>query len=114
MGSVSRTFLVDRVRLRRLCRGRARTDGARLGVAMENIYDGAAHHARHRGGVHLHRQREVTDIAVVLHELNLLDEERWRLYEGAFGATQRPRHRVQVNPALEEPRHLAARLELED
>src|SRR5260221_13923962 len=110
MGSVSRTFLVDRVRLRRLCRSRTRADGARLVVAMEDVDDGAAYHARHRGGVHLHRQREVTDIAIVLHELNLLDEERWRLHQRAFGATQRPRHRVKVNPAFEEARYLAARL----
>src|SRR5205085_3447360 len=53
--------------------------GAGLVVAVEDVDDGAADHARHRGGMRAQRQGEIADVTIILHELKLLDEERRRL-----------------------------------
>ena len=94
---------------------RARSSGLQrdrhwLVVAVLDIHHSAADEASTSFGVDAHRQGELSNILVVLRELNLLDEERRRFRNPAFRAHQAASLGVQIDVALEQANALRARL----
>src|SRR5580658_680780 len=82
-----RGVLQSRNPFRRYC-GRSRRIGNGLVVALIDVHDSATDDASCGFRVDMHRQGERTDVRIILHEIDLLDEDRRRFHGPALGSNQ--------------------------
>jgi len=81
---------------------RSRSIGNWLIVALIDVHDRAPDDASCGFRVDMHRQGERTDVRVILHEIDLLDEERRRFHRSALGSHQASGVNVDVDSTLEQ------------
>src|SRR5580692_12801 len=88
--------------------GRRISDG--LVIPLINVDDGPPDNASGGFRMNMHRESKGTDIRVVLHEFNFLDEQRRRFDGLTFGSHQATGIDIDINPALEQTSPLLVRL----
>src|SRR5437899_6261916 len=79
-------------------------------VTVVDVHDGTSDQTGAGFGVDVHRQGEGTDISVILHELNLLDEERRRFDSAFLGPNQASCLDILVEAAFKKSDAFLARL----
>src|SRR6266550_8634925 len=83
-------------------------------VTVVDVYDGASDQAGAGFRVDVHRQGEGSDVSVILHEFNLLDEEGRRFDRASFDPNQASGKDIQVEAAFKQSDALLTWLQLID
>ena len=79
-------------------------------VAMCDIDDGLAHQPGLSFGMDVRRKRESVNCVVVLNEIDLLNEEGWRLHDSALSAQKTAVRGINVDLSLKKSYALLPRL----
>src|SRR6266550_7637734 len=79
-------------------------------VTVVDVHDGTSDQAGAGFRVDVHWQGEGTDVSVILHEFNLLDEEGRRFDRASFDPNQASGKDIQVEAAFKQSDSLLTRL----